>query len=139
MHDLIYSAQESGFDPNCRYENPHYFDGKVTPSKGVLVIGDWPKVVKAYKDAGIPVEIQKTVDGKTAEQPQQQAKNEANDPYPNMTDEQLRSAIEKATGTLPHPNTGRKKLVSMLADADKAANTPVQQATNEVTPQGLNQ
>ena len=77
--------------------------------------------------------------GKPAEPPQQQAKNEANDPYPNMTDEQLRSAIEKATGTLPHPNTGRKKLVSMLADADKAANTPVQQATNEVTPQGLNQ
>lgn len=129
MHDLIYSAQESGFDPNYRYENPLYFNGNVTPSNGILVIGDWPKVVKAYKDAGIPVEIQKTVDAKPAEQPQPQAKNEANDPYPNMTDEQLRAAIGKATGTLPHPNTGRKKLVSMLADADKAANA--QQGQNQ--------
>lgn len=67
-----------------------------------------------------PVDAQS---GKTAEQPQQQVANEANDPYQNMTDEQLRSAIEKATGTIPHPNTGRKKLVSMLTDADKAANT----------------
>lgn len=77
--------------------------------------------------------------GKTAEQPQQQVAHDANDAYPDMTNEQLRAAIEKATGHPPHPNTGRKNLVTKFAEIEKAANIPEQQAKNEVTPQGQNQ
>lgn len=109
MHDLIYSTQESGFDPNIRYENPQYFNGRITPSDGVLVIGDWPDVVKAYEAAGIAVKVQASATG---------AKNAhvEDGPYPDMTDDDLRKRIEDATGEKPHHKTGRAKLVEQVSE-----------------------
>ena len=35
---------------------------------------------------------------------------------PELTDDQLRDAVEAKTGTRPHHKTGRAKLLDMLAD-----------------------
>lgn len=54
--ELIYSAQSAGFVDGLAYANPRYFS---TPRAGVskvFVVGDWPLVVAAYEDAGVPVE-----------------------------------------------------------------------------------
>lgn len=55
--ELIYSTQSSGFDPDKRYRNPEHFDRPETGVTSVLVVGEWPKVVDAYKDAGVDVAV----------------------------------------------------------------------------------
>ncbi len=56
--ELIYSTQSSGFDPDRRYRNPEHFDRPEAGVTGVVVVGDWPKVVDAYEHAGIEVSLQ---------------------------------------------------------------------------------
>lgn len=53
--ELIYSTQSSGFDPDKRYRNPEHFDRPEAGVTGVVVVGDWPKVVEAYERAGVQV------------------------------------------------------------------------------------
>ena len=53
--ELIYSAQKSGFDPQKRYRNPEHFDRPETGVTGVIVVGEWPKVVDAYESVGVEV------------------------------------------------------------------------------------
>lgn len=53
--ELIYSTQSSGFDPEKRYRNPEHFDRPEAGVTGVVVIGEWPKVVKAYEYVGVEV------------------------------------------------------------------------------------
>ena len=55
--ELIYSTQSSGFDPDKRYRNPEHFDRPETGVTSVLVVGEWPKVVDAYKNAGVDVAV----------------------------------------------------------------------------------
>jgi regulator of replication initiation timing len=55
--ELTYSNQLSGFDPGKRYRNPEHFDKPEADVTSVLVIGDWPSVVDAYKAAGIEVSV----------------------------------------------------------------------------------
>lgn len=55
--ELIYSTQSSGFDPDKRYRNPEHFDRPEAGVTGVVVVGEWPKVVAAYKDAGVEVTL----------------------------------------------------------------------------------
>ncbi|UNM22127.1 hypothetical protein K0P33_11995 [Pseudomonas sp. ArH3a] len=55
--ELTYSNQLSGFDPEKRYRNPEHFDKPEAGVTSVLVIGDWPSVVDAYKAAGIDVSV----------------------------------------------------------------------------------
>lgn len=55
--ELTYSNQLSGFDPDKRYRNPEHFDKPEAGVTSVLVIGDWPGVVDAYKAAGIDVSV----------------------------------------------------------------------------------
>jgi len=53
--ELIYSTQATGYEPGRAYSNPRFF---TTPREGVtrvIVIGDWPKVVSAYKAVGVEV------------------------------------------------------------------------------------
>lgn len=57
--ELVYSTQNSDFDPEKRYRNPAHFD---RPEAGVtyaVVIGDWPKVVDAYEAQGVEVPVLK--------------------------------------------------------------------------------
>ena len=53
--ELIYSAQKSDFDPQKRYRNPEHFDRPEAGVTGVIVVGEWPKVVDAYENVGVEV------------------------------------------------------------------------------------
>ncbi|RON33717.1 hypothetical protein [Pseudomonas brassicacearum] len=53
--ELIYSTQSSGFDPDKRYRNPEHFDRPEAGVTGVVVVGEWPKVVQAYEHVGVEV------------------------------------------------------------------------------------
>jgi hypothetical protein len=55
--ELIYSTQSSGFDPDKRYRNPEHFDRAEAGVTGVVVVGDWPKVVDAYENVGVEVTL----------------------------------------------------------------------------------
>lgn len=54
---LIYTTQTGGFDKDrFRYAHPGFFNGQVRGDVGiVVVIGDWPDVARAYRDAGAKV------------------------------------------------------------------------------------
>jgi len=53
--ELIYSTQSSGFDPDKRYRNPEHFDRPESGVTGVVVVGEWSKVVEAYENVGVEV------------------------------------------------------------------------------------
>jgi hypothetical protein len=55
--ELIYSTQSSGFDPDKRYRNPEHFDRPEAGVTGVVVVGEWPKVVDAYESVGVEVTL----------------------------------------------------------------------------------
>ncbi|QHJ77694.1 MAG: hypothetical protein [Bacteriophage sp.] len=133
MYDLIYSTQEHGFYPNMRYENPLYFNGRVTQSEGVLVIGDWPKVVDAYKKAGIPVEVQDTSPKTVNSKPETTVK--ASDPYAKLNNADLRKAIADMTGQDPPNNTARAKLIEIYEQAKNGQDKQETPAPEEPTPQ----
>lgn len=122
--DLTYTTQESGFDPKMRYENPRYFNGSITRSSGVLVIGDWPDVVAAYEAAGIPVQV-----GGEHETPDNAQINEANeqtehDPYADMTDDELRALIKEKTGKSAGQKQTREQLVKWAVSINSDASQP---------------
>lgn len=132
MHDLIYSTQDSGFNKDVRYENPKYFKGQVTQSNGVLVIGDWPEVVKAYKTAGIPVEVQNaTKDDATNDD----TTDDAPDPYPDLSNNDMIEAIKEVTGDTIRKNTSRAKIIAAYEDALKAASQKEKPETKQETPE----
>lgn len=53
--EIVYSAQRSGFEPGRVYMNPKYFDQVHPGATRVVIIGNWPKVKRAYEEHGIPV------------------------------------------------------------------------------------
>lgn len=56
--ELVYSNQTTGYEAGRRYSNPRFFTGNIREgTTSVIVVGDWPAVVDAYKRAGIPVKI----------------------------------------------------------------------------------
>jgi hypothetical protein len=55
--ELVYSTQNSDFDPEKRYRNPAHFDRPETGVTHAVVIGDWPKVVDAYEALGVEVSV----------------------------------------------------------------------------------
>lgn len=57
--ELVYSTQNSDFDPEKRYRNPAHFDRPEAGVTHVVVIGDWPKVVDAYEALGVDVSVLK--------------------------------------------------------------------------------
>ncbi|MCW0921419.1 hypothetical protein OK411_13610 [Pseudomonas sp. RG1] len=57
--ELVYSTQNSDFDPEKRYRNPAHFDRPEAGVTHAVVIGDWPKVVDAYEAQGIEVSVLK--------------------------------------------------------------------------------
>lgn len=59
--ELVYSTQNSDFDPEKRYRNPAHFDRPEAGVTHAIVIGDWPKVVGAYEALGVEVSVLKTV------------------------------------------------------------------------------
>lgn len=57
--ELVYSTQNSDFDPEKRYRNPAHFDRPEAGVTHAVVIGDWPKVVDAYEALGVEVLVTK--------------------------------------------------------------------------------
>lgn len=55
--ELVYSTQNSDFDPEKRYRNPAHFDRPESGVTHAVVIGDWPKVVDAYEALGVGVSV----------------------------------------------------------------------------------
>lgn len=55
MTEIVYTTQQRGLEKGRIYENPRYFE-RVNPAcTRAVVIGDWPKVVSAYQEAGVEV------------------------------------------------------------------------------------
>lgn len=105
--ELIYSAQSSGFDPDKRYRNPQHFDRPESGVTSVLVVGEWPNVVDAYKDAGVEVAVKEAariIIVGTGDQ------GELNDLIGRLRTESdsVRVLIESAEGLAPlvHPEAG---------------------------------
>ncbi|WP_064116701.1 hypothetical protein [Pseudomonas fluorescens] len=57
--ELVYSTQNSDFDPEKRYRNPAHFDRPEAGVTHAVVIGDWPKVADAYEALGVEVLVTK--------------------------------------------------------------------------------
>ncbi|AZD67575.1 hypothetical protein SAMN04489802_2838 [Pseudomonas chlororaphis] len=57
--ELVYSTQNSDFDPEKRYRNPAHFDRPEAGVTHAVVFGDWPKVVEAYEALGVEVSVMK--------------------------------------------------------------------------------
>lgn len=119
---VIYTAQKTGLEKGKRYANPRFFDGK--PKSGVtkvVVVGNWPAVVEAYKAKGVEVVQQEAFNyvkpSKYKEPPRDLVAKVEAEPVDGPSDEELRDMIEDATGNRPHHRTGREKLVAMLAEA----------------------
>ncbi|MGC5702971.1 hypothetical protein J4P02_22450 [Pseudomonas sp. NFXW11] len=55
--ELTYSAQTTDFDPDKRYRNPQYFDRPEAGVTKIVVVGQWPNVVDAYKALDVEVDI----------------------------------------------------------------------------------
>ena len=56
MVQVIYSAQKNGFVKGRIYLNPRFFTEVLhRGATSVVVVGNWPTVVKCYEDAGIEV------------------------------------------------------------------------------------
>ncbi len=57
--ELVYSTQNSDFDPEKRYRNPAHFDRPEAGVTHAVVIGSWPKVIDAYEALGVEVSVLK--------------------------------------------------------------------------------
>lgn len=55
--ELIYTTQRDGFEQGRIYRNPRHFDQVEPGVESIVVIGDWPKVAAAYKEAGAEVSV----------------------------------------------------------------------------------
>lgn len=85
MH-LVYTTRTSGFDRDKSYRNPRFFE-KIEKAEKVTIEGDYPAIVKAYKDAEIDIEEEK--------QPQQEPSKDLT----KLTVDELRAYLtEKGIG-----------------------------------------
>jgi hypothetical protein len=65
--ELVYSTQNSDFDPEKRYRNPAHFDRPEAGVTHAVVIGDWPKVINAYEALGVEVSVLKPLISQSAD------------------------------------------------------------------------
>ena len=105
MH-IVYSTQRGNFERGVRYENPKFFEKLPEGVKSATIIGDWPKVKQACESAGVKIE------GNSAPKPKDDTPE---DGYPS--DEDMRAAIEQATGKAPHWKCGRDTLIEKYDEA----------------------
>ncbi|VVP25671.1 hypothetical protein PS876_04067 [Pseudomonas fluorescens] len=120
--ELVYSTQNSDFDPEKRYRNPAHFDRPEAGVTHAVVIGDWPKVVDAYEAQGVEVSVLKPlisqpVDSDVADT---FASLEQDNATLRAERDGVQRLIEAAEGLteLEHPGTG--ELPIRLFDALKA-------------------
>lgn len=131
--ELVYSTQNSDFDPEKRYRNPAHFDRPESGVTHAVVIGDWPKVVDAYEALGVEVSVLKPlisqpVDSVSADTIA--SLEQENDKLRSERDGVVR-LIDAAEGLseLEHPGAG--ELPIRLFDALKAIHDSVVTLTGE--------
>ena len=54
---LIYSEQTTDFDKQHAYRNPRFWSGEIEKFDEVLIVGDFPEIEKAYKEADKKVTV----------------------------------------------------------------------------------
>ena len=131
--ELVYSTQNSDFDPEKRYRNPAHFDRPEAGVTHVVVIGDWPKVVDAYEAQGVEVSmikplISQPVDAGGADF--SAGLEQENENLRTDRDGILR-LIEAAEGISPLEHPGAGELSIRLFDALKAIHDSVVTLTGE--------
>lgn len=57
MNHVIYSAQRSGFRPDCAYRHPAFFQSAMGKPDEVTVVGHYPRIVAAYQALGVKVTV----------------------------------------------------------------------------------
>jgi hypothetical protein len=62
MTELVYATERTGLERGRSFRNPRFFTGTEDGVSRVIVVGDWPAVVRAYKAEGAEV-----VQGKDAD------------------------------------------------------------------------
>lgn len=123
--ELTYSNQRGGFDPGKRYRNPEHFDKPEAGVTSVLVVGDWPNVVAAYKAAGIDVSVKEVVRVQVTGGSDQEELKELVGKL-RAESGAIRALIESAEGLTPleHPEAG--ELPIRLFDALTAIHAGIQ-------------
>lgn len=120
--ELVYSTQNSDFDPEKRYRNPSHFDRPEAGVTHAVVIGDWPKVVDAYEAQGVEVSVLKPlishpVDSDVADTV---ASLEQDNATLRAERDGIQRLIEAAEGQSELENPGAGELPIRLFDALKA-------------------
>lgn len=54
---IIYAEKSTGIHEDASFQNPKYFERADKQAKSVVIYGDYPEIVMAYKDIGIDVEV----------------------------------------------------------------------------------
>lgn len=120
--ELVYSTQNSDFDPEKRYRNPAHFDRPEAGVTHAVVIGDWPKVVDAYEAQGVEVSVLKPLisESVNSDRADTIASLEQDNDTLRAERDGIASLIEAAEGLteLEHPGAG--ELPIRLFDALKA-------------------
>lgn len=129
MVEVIYSAQRRGFEKGRIYENPQFFE-KVNPlCTRAIVIGDWPKVVAAYQEAG--VEVVTTFAGKPAPAPAAPAPAVQTDPGEDLSKATFDRIKELVAKIDPDKKVISKKEGIAFLEAHKAPAEPKEPETEE--------
>lgn len=54
---IIYAEKSTGINEDASFQNPKYFERADEQASSVVIYGDYPEIVAAYKDIGIDVEV----------------------------------------------------------------------------------
>lgn len=118
MTEIIYSAQRRGFEEGRVYENPKYFD-KVNPlCTRAVVIGDWPNVVDAYREAG--VEVVTSFTGQPTPTPASPAPSVQTDPVEDLEKASFNRVKELVSKIDPNKKVISKKEGLAFLEAHKS-------------------
>lgn len=54
---IIYAEKSTGIDEDGSFQNPKYFERADKQADSIVIYGDYPEIVAAYKDIGIDAEV----------------------------------------------------------------------------------
>lgn len=134
--ELVYSIQNSDFDPEKRYRNPEHFHRPEAGVTQVVVLGDWPKVVEAYEAVGVEVSVSKPLTQSVSESVDSAAgetiaRLEEDNGDLRAERDGILGLIESAEGQVPLEHPGAGELPIRLFHALLSLNEGLASLTNE--------
>lgn len=121
MTEIVYASWRVPEAEGRAFRNPRFFDKPEPNASKVFVAGNWPKVERAYRMAGIPIVMLGRGEGARMNVPPLPSAladrisgekiSLGTDSGDQLSDDQLRIAIKEATGKAPHHKLGREKLI----------------------------